>query len=176
MAWKMLSGERFTKKLVGVFDNENDAMVIIERLKKQISLRDEQIQLVQPYEKNYDKKLEPETRGVARTAMRAHTTSGVGGLLVGIVIWAVLFVLGGDAVRSAPVGAAVAILFFATAAGLMLGGLITARPDHEGVILHVREAVEQGKWALIVHSRGSAESNKAEAILSKTTDDVLSSA
>lgn len=175
MSWKMLSGERFTKKLVGVFDYENEAIVIMERLKQQLGLRDEQMQLVHPYEKNYDIKLEPETRGVARTAVRAHTTSGVGGLLVGILIWAVLYAVGGDAVRSAPIGAAVAIIFFATAAGLMLGGLITARPDHEGVILHVREAVEQGKWALIVHSRGASQSNKAEAILSNRTDDVLSS-
>lgn len=175
MAWKALFGERSTTKIVGVFEYEKDALSMMERLKQQNGLRDEQVQLVYPNEKDYGKKLEPETRGIARTAVRAHSIMGLAGLFVGILIWGSLYAWGGEIVRSSPVMAAVAILFFSTAGGLMLGGLITARPDHEVVILRVRDAVSQGKWSLIVHPRSSAQRDQAQAVLSEKTDDVQSS-
>lgn len=172
MTWQALFGERSTTKLVGIFEHEKEAVSVMEKLKQQVGLRGEQLQLVYPGEEHYDRKLEPEVRGVARTAVRAHAILGVAGLLVGILIWAALYALNWEALRSSPGLAAIAILFFATMGGLMLGGLITARPDHEVVILHVREAVEQGKWSLLVHPRTSVQCDQAEMMLNETTSEV----
>jgi len=33
----------------------------------------------------------------------------------------------------------------------LIGGLLTARPDHAWVIATVRRAVRQGRWAVVVH-------------------------
>jgi hypothetical protein len=33
----------------------------------------------------------------------------------------------------------------------MFGGLITMRPDHDAVVAPVREAVNDGRWSVVVH-------------------------
>lgn len=172
MTWGALFGERSITKVVGVFEHEKEAVESKEKLKERIGLSGEQLKLVGPDEKRYGRKLEPEGQGIARTAVRAHVIFGVAGLLVGVLIWAAIYALGWDALRSSPGLAAIPILFFSTVGGLMLGGLITARPDHEIIILHVREAVELGKWSLIVHPRTSAQCDQAEEILNETTNAV----
>lgn len=172
MTWRALFGERSTTKIVGIFEHEKEALESKDKLKGKIHLRDTQLKVVSPDEKHYGRKLEPEDRGIARTAVRSHVIFGVVGFLAGILIWGIIYAIGWDALRSSPGMAAVPILFFSTVGGLMLGGLLTARPDHEIVILHVRDAVEQGKWSLVVHPRTSAESDQAEAMLNEVTSEV----
>jgi|GEM_PF-3395538 len=43
------------------------------------------------------------------------------------------------------------ILFFGGLIGLLLGGLLTARPDHVRVITTVRRAIRRGRWAVVIH-------------------------
>lgn len=175
MVWTTLNGEHYSTKSVGVLDNEQDAVRAAEWLKRKAGLRDRQITMVHPYERQYGNKIEPETRGIAKTAIRSHTILGVAGLLVGLLIWALLYATGWQALRTSPLMAAIAILFFSTAAGMMLGGLMTARPDHDNVIFHVRDAARQGKWSVIAHTRGTSQLAQAKEVLGTTTDRVWSS-
>jgi len=45
----------------------------------------------------------------------------------------------------------VAMVFFGGLIGLLLGGLLTARPDHVRVIATVRRAIRKGRWAVVIH-------------------------
>src|SRR5699024_5257897 len=114
-------------------------------------LKTDQIKLVGPSDERYGKKLEPENDGMAKTLVRSHTSLGVGGFLLGLVLWGALYVFNTGFVRMAPASSLTAFLFFATAGGMMLGGFIAMRPDHQGVIQTVNTAVEDGEWSLVLH-------------------------
>src|SRR5690606_21043201 len=106
-----------------------------------------------PEEKGFARKLEPETQGIARTGVRAHLILGAMGLLAGVALWVLLYSLPIAYIAASPVASAAVIIGFATILGMMMGGLVTARPDHQIVILKVRQAAEQGKWSLVLHPR-----------------------
>src|SRR5699024_1470535 len=175
MIWKTLIGEHYGSKSVGILENEREADRIVARLKDKIGLRSRQIRIIHPHETHYDRKLEPETQGIVHTAIRAHSILGLAGLVLGLLAWAIVFASGWPGVRCAPLLSAVALMFVSTAGGLMLGGLVTARPDHENVILHVRDAARQGKWSVVVHTDGAAQLAQTKRALGTATDHVWSS-
>src|SRR5690606_39005817 len=91
MVWKKLFGEHATSKIVAIFDTESAAATAAATLHANAKLQSTQLRMVKPHEKHFEKKLEPETRGVARTALRAHLILGVLGFIVGLVVWAALY-------------------------------------------------------------------------------------
>src|SRR5690606_34489596 len=109
-------------------------------------------------------KLEPEVKGVARTAIRAHLWMGLLGLIAGLVLWGVLYIFGVPAVVSSPYYSGAAIVAFATVAGLLVGGLVAARPDHQRVIQAVDAATKAGRWSLVVHPRDPEQCQQAERV------------
>ncbi|NLC34916.1 MAG: hypothetical protein GX772_00440, partial [Alcaligenaceae bacterium] len=69
------------------------------------------------------------------------------------------------AIMSSPYYSAGAIVAFAIVGGLLLGGLITARPDHQIVIQAVDSATKAGRWSLVMHPRDEGQCKSAEAVL-----------
>ena len=57
---------------------------------------------------------------------------------------------------------------------VMLGGLITLRPDHEPFMRAVREAMGEGRSAVVVHPYDAAQRDAAEAGLKELSGEVLS--
>lgn len=153
MTWQALFGERATTKIAAVYETRNAASAAVETLSREAKLEPSQWTLVAPEEQGFARKLEPETDGIARTGIRAHLILGAIGLLAGAAFWAFLYVLPITYVVASPGASAAVIISFATILGMMLGGLVTARPDHQIVILKVRKAAEQGKWSLVLHPR-----------------------
>ena len=166
MNWQMLFGEKATTKIAAVFDSESQALSAADFLKSAAGLQSTQVLLVEPYERDYAKKLEPEPQGVARTAIRAHAMLGLAGLVAGILIWFALYAADIPAIDSSPGLSAMAIIFLGSIAGLLLGGLITSRPDHQIVIQRVKTATEAGQWSLIVHPRDARE---CDVVIEKLT-------
>ena len=97
-------------------------------------MQSRQVQLVHPQDKEWQRKVEPEGVGIWRTAVRSHVTCGVAGFLVGCLLFAGLMLAGVEAVQSTPGMSLVSMVLFGTMFGLMLGGFLTIRPDHEAVI------------------------------------------
>lgn len=151
MTWQTLFGEQATTKVAASFDTEAQAKTVAEALRDRAQLLPGQVRTVHPGERQFGRKLEPEIRGIARTAVRAHGILGLAGLIVGFVIWLLLYLSGIAAIVSSPGLSALAFLFFGAMAGMLLGGLITARPDHQLLIKHVRTAAETGRWSLVIH-------------------------
>lgn len=165
MTWQALFGEKATTKLAGFFDTQDQLEKVSSELRRVSGLQNPQLWIVHPHDSEFDRKLEPETQGVARTAIRSHLILGAVGLVGGLVLWAVLYALGIAAIRSSPYYSGGAILAFSTVAGLLLGGLVTARPDHQVVIQAVEKATREGRWTLVMHPRDDAQCKSAESVL-----------
>ena len=151
MTWQTLFGEQATTKIAASFDTEQQAQTVAEALRDRAQLLPGQVRTVRPGERKFGRKLEPEGRGIARTAIRAHSMLGLAGLAVGFVAWLLLFLAGIAAIAPSPGLSALVFLFFGAMAGMLLGGLVTARPDHQFFIKHVRSASDAGRWSLVIH-------------------------
>lgn len=172
MTWQALFGERATTKIAGTFDRQEDAASTIDTLMEQAKLTAKQLKLISPHEKKFGTKLEPEVQGIAQTAVRSHLIMGVGGLMVGIALWVILYAAGWNLIRSTPGLSIIPFLFFPTIAGLLLGGLITSRPDQTAVITQVRDAVEEGKWVVVAHPYSPHQCDDAEAVMKASAREI----
>ena len=175
MAWQKLFGEQATTKIAAIFETEEVAITASAALHSVSGVQANQLRVIKPHETSYAHKLEPESKGIARTAIRAHLILGAAGVLVGVIVWALLYSSGIPAVESSPVYTASAVIFLTTIAGLLLGGLVTARPDHQLVIQRVQTAVEEGRWSLVVHPRTPEQCEEILAVLAQYEADVIRS-
>ena len=165
MTMQALFGEKATTKLAAFFDTQDDLERVSEQLRSTSGLQNPQLWVVRPHAADFDRRLEPETQGVARTAVRAHLILGAVGLAAGLILWGALYAMDIPAIVSSPYYSGGAILAFSTVAGLLLGGLVTARPDHQIVIQSVDTATKEGRWSLVVHPRDEEQCNSAMAVL-----------
>jgi hypothetical protein len=172
MAWQKLFGEKATTKIAVVFKTEAQAIEAARSLKMAADLQSTQVHFIAPYEKEFSRKIEPEVQGILRTAVRSHLALGVAGLILGFGLWLALYAQGWPTIRSTPIMSAVALMFFTTAGGMMLGGLITARPDHQVVIQRIRTASHAGEWSLVIHPRDPEQCDIVMAFLSAAKADV----
>ncbi len=165
MAWQALFGEKASTKLAAFFDSQDALDRVSSQLREAGGLQNPQLWVVRPHSANYDKRLEPETEGVARTAVRSHIILGGLGLLAGLLLWGILYLMQIPAIVSSPVYSGGAIVAFSTVGGLLLGGLVTARPDHQRVIQAVDTATKEGRWSLVIHPRDEMQCKTVEAVL-----------
>lgn len=175
MAWQALFGELATTKIAAIFDTESAAATAAASIHSSTGLQATQLRMIKPYEKEYSRKLEPETQGFARTAIRAHTILGAAGIVAGALFWWLLYAYGIPAIVSSPRFSAGAIIFFAAIGGMLLGGLVTARPDHQLVIQRVQTATKEGRWSLVIHPRSAKQCDAVLAVLSSLKADVVRS-
>lgn len=173
MIQKILFGESATTKIAAIFDTESAAATAAATLHAETGIQAVQLRLVKPHDKGYSKKLEPEIRGIARTAVRAHLSLGLAGTLVGLIAWGLAYFSGLPAIVSSPQKSAIAFIFLATIAGMLLGGLVTARPDHQIVIQRVRDATQQGQWSLVVHPRSTKQREAAMQVLTRLGPEIV---
>jgi hypothetical protein len=175
MAMQSLFGEKSTTKLAAFFDTQQELDAVSEELRRVSGMQNPQLWVVRPHDSDFARKLEPESQGIVRTAVRSHLLLGAAGLGVGLVLWGVLYAMGLPAIRSSPIYSGGAIVAFSTVAGLLLGGLVTARPDHQVVIQSVDTATKAGRWSLVAHPRDPAQCKAAEAVLGAAHAEVVRS-
>ncbi len=161
MSTSLLSGEQSNTKFLAVFETQAELEHCRAALEQE-GYDPNQLAIIAPDEKQYSRKLEPETKGVARTAVRSHVLFGGLGLLVGIVLWVSMFASEVEFIVASPVLSLVPFLFVGVSAGLLLGGFFTLRPDHLIVIDGVKQAQKQGHWSLVVHSRNANQKAQLE--------------
>jgi hypothetical protein len=172
MADTAILGERSSRKLAAAFDDEERAHAAVRELVAEGGLVSEQVRVVRPQDPGADRKLEPETRGIARTAVRSHLRLGIVGLLAGVVLAAVLIGLGVDMAESSPVLATAFLGFLGAVGGLLLAGLITARPDHQKLIVETKDAARHGAWSVVVHATDTQQYERARELLKRHTDEL----
>ncbi|TJZ74824.1 riboflavin biosynthesis protein RibA [Chitiniphilus eburneus] len=173
MLSELISGERARTKIAALFDSESAAANAANRVQRTAGVPVGQVQLVCPGERHFGRKLEPETRGIVRTAIRAHVTLGLAGAVLGLIVYGVLYIAGNPAVVSSPYVAAVLAAVFGLVFGLLAGGLATARPDHQAVVTPVRDAIKAGRWAVVVHPASPQQCDDALKVLHGVSNEVV---
>lgn len=160
--------EQSLTKLAVSFRDATRATRIAEELRRLPAMHGGQVQVIHPNDHDWGRKVEPEGVGIWRTALRAHATCGVLGLLVGAAVFAGFYAFAGHAITAAPSVTLLAIVMFATMFGLMVGGVLTVRPDHDGLFDAVRQAVAAGLWTVVVHPVSTEQERAAERALRAT--------
>ncbi len=169
-----LTGEVSNSKVAAVFTNEAAAREVAAQVRGQLQLSAAQVQVITPGGRRPGRKLEPESEGIFRTIIRAHVRLGLLGAVAGAVAFGVMWSLGIPMIVNSAVMAAAVIVAFGVVAGLMLGGLVSLRPDHDLYILKVYEALGEGRSAVVVHAFSQAQSTQAEALLKGASGEVVS--
>jgi hypothetical protein len=152
-----LFGEQSLTLVAATFSDQATAAEAATELRA--DLPQVEVDLVRPRDADFARKMEPESTGIWRTAIRSHLLLGPAGLLVGALAAATLVGLGWPAAASSPM---FTFLFLATLglfAGLMLAGLLTLRPDRSRVTLSIRRRSRTGQWAVVAHPRSPAQSD-----------------
>ena len=170
MTTAALSGERYSSKVAAVFDGEPAARDAALHLLTDAHLRIEQVSVVQPYATHIGRKVEPESRGIAKTLVISHVYLGCAGALVGIVAAGVIVAAQAGPFASAPLITLAVGLALGAVAGLLIAGLYSLRPDHLALMARIRTAAAHGRWTVIVNVSNSAEKARVEAILGDRAD------
>lgn len=169
-----ITGEVSNSKVAAVFPREEDARKAAREVGAALSLGDAQVQLITPREPHPGHKLEPESRGIWHTIVVAHVKLGIAGALAGLLVFAVMLFAGVPFVANSPVASALLGLFFGAVAGLMLGGLVSLRPDHDRYVEHARDAIQAGHTTVVVHAFSVEQREQAAEFLRAQGGDVTS--
>lgn len=172
-------GEKSLTKVVALYDDKASAEAMVGRVLRLPGMEPTQVRLLSQADLKthradlFGRKMEPEQRGIFQTAFRAHMVAGFGGFVLGLLLYAYWMNTGHPMITSSPMLAFIAIVGFATTFGLLLGGLVTLRPDHVRVITQVRSALRKGRWALVVHPTDSHQTQLAQELLEGSGAKVL---
>ena len=167
-------GEFAGSKVAAIFPGEAAARDAAMRVRHTLSLSDAQVQVVTPRDRRPGRKLEPESHGIFRTMLQSHLKLGIGGLIAGLVAWFILKSMGVAFITQNGMVAMAVLIAFGAVAGLMLGGLVTLRPDHDLYIQKVFEAMGEGRSAVVVHAFDAGQRQAADALLNEMSGEVVS--
>lgn len=160
-----VTGEASTSKVAAIFENESRARRIAQALRRRLGLRPSQVQVITRHDRHPGRKMEPEDRGILRTMVVAHVRLGLAGAAIGVVLFALLYLSGLELVTASPGFAAALIIGYGAVFGLMAGGLVTLRPDHDPYIHRIRDALREGKSAVVVHAFDAEQRRAAKQTL-----------
>lgn len=160
-----LTGEVSNSKLAAVFDSGADARAAAAALLSEAGLQPQQVKVVGPDEPDANIKLEPEGRGIWRTIVVAHVKLGIVGAILGAIAFGIMMWAGLPFVTRSPVAAAAATIAFATVGGLLLGGLVSIRPDHDRYVQATHDAMEARRTTVVVHALSKDEQQRASELL-----------
>lgn len=135
------------------------------RVREALHLPERQVQVLTPGETRPGRMLEPESHGIFRTMLWSHAKLGVLGVIAGGLLWLLLRSQEVAMVVLSPWASLSVMAFFGGLAGLMLGGLVTLRPDHDPYVMKVLAALEEGDSAVVVHATSAEQKRQARAIL-----------
>lgn len=167
----MIFGEHSLTKVAGIYSTHDAADAAADQLVQAVGLEPAQMAVAGPGEpldfqrRGLSLKLEPESAGIWRTIVRAHLFAGAFGVIVALLILAALLAIGHPAITSSPGPSLFVALFFGAIFGLMLGGLISLRPDHLRVIGATRRALKRGRWVVVAHPLDAPQTRRVTEAL-----------
>jgi len=160
-----ITGELSNSKVAAVFPGEIAARQAAAGVSAALTLGAAQVQVITPAEPHADRKLEPEDRGIGRTIVVAHVRLGIVGIVAGALAFVVMRAAGIAFIVNSPVAAALVLTGFGGVAGLMLGGLVSLRPDHDHYVEATRDAMAAGNTTVVVHAFSAEQREQAAEFL-----------
>ena len=169
-----ITGELSNSKLAAVFPSEAAARAAAQLVSATLPLDPAQVQVITPTDPHPFRKLEPESQGIWRTIKVAHIRLGIAGAVAGVVLFAGLYAVGVPFIVLSPIAASLTLLFFGSVAGLMLGGLVALRPDHDRYVQATRDAKAIGNTTVVVHAFSAEQRDEAAKVLRAQGGEVTS--
>lgn len=169
-----ITGEFSNSKVAAVFPHEFAARQAADGVSSALSLTSAQVQIITPAEPHPGSKLEPENRGIWRTIVIAHIKLGIAGVVVGALAFFALRAAGVPFIVNSPLAAVLVLMFFGGVAGLMLGGLVSLRPDHDRYVEATRDAMAHGNTTVVVHAFTAEQREQAAEFLRTQGGEVTS--
>jgi hypothetical protein len=174
-------GERSLSKVAALYDSRERAATAAQAIHNRPGLERVRLDVIGPQDyanaspqsEALGVKLEPESKGIWRTFLRAHTTCAVLGILLGCALWGVLLLMDVRWAVSSPWFTLMSTSTYGMLAGLLVGGLITMRPDHNRVIYKVRDATRRGRWAVVAHPQDNQQHARVRDAFADTSSEVL---
>ncbi len=160
-----VTGEVSNSKLAAVFDSGIAARDAAEALVATVGLQPVQVKVIAPDEPDANIMLEPEGGGIWRTIVTAHLRLGILGAVVGAIAFGVMMWAGLPFVARSPVAAALAAVAFGAVGGLLLGGLVSIRPDHDRYVQTTHDAMDARRTTVVVHALSRDEQQRAKDFL-----------
>ncbi|MBN2872174.1 MAG: hypothetical protein JXJ30_04610 [Halothiobacillaceae bacterium] len=167
--------ERYPHLVDAVFDDSRRARDAASALVTQGGLSDEQVDVVEPNDPRQAAKLEPESSSIFRTVLRSHALLGLAGVVLGLVLAAMLISAGFAFAQTRPGWVYGIFAVVGGSIGMLLAGLVSARPDHEPVIAQTVDAANHGRWTVVVHARDEDEKLRANEVLKAHSEAVRES-
>ncbi|MFI9652122.1 hypothetical protein [Guyparkeria halopsychrophila] len=167
--------EEFPHKVSAVFHDARHARDAANALAAEGGFSSDQVELVEPHDRHLSSKVERESGAIFSTMLRTHTILAIVGAVAGLVLAGVLVGAGFDWATTSPGWVFGVFAVIGGAIGGMAAGLISARPDHEGVITDTQEASSHGEWTVVVHARDEDEKHRADDLLERHSKEVAES-
>ena len=174
-----LFGEKSVTKVVGLYSTQKEADSAASQARLLPDMLPTQVQLLGPQDTQvsnsefFGRSLHPRQRGLFKTLFRTHGLAGLAGAGLGLLLFLGFYSSGQPLITSSPVPAFMATVGFATAFGLIAGGLLTLRPDHMQLIMAVRSALAQNRWALVLHPFNPSQVQSARNLLTASGAETL---
>lgn len=160
-----LSGERSDHKVAGIFQNQEAAKLAATSLESSMAIGADRIEFLNAETAESGRALEPESHGIWKTMVRSHVWLALVGAVVGVIVFAFMWVGGVHFVVANPYWSLGLLIVFPAVGGAMVGGLITLRPDHAPYLLQTREAIKAGRHVLAVQAKSPAEMQQIDELL-----------
>lgn len=159
--------ERKPGKVGGVFESEAAAKNAVKSLVSEGAINLQNIELLEPRDRSFEEKVEPEDKGIALTLARSHIILGAAGLLAGLLVSTLLVTVGPQLARANPLFTFIPLALIGVFLGLLLAGLISLRPDHDRLINKSRKSARAGRWSVVVHTASTEEKQRAKNVMKK---------
>lgn len=160
-----LFGEDSLTLVAAAFRDQRRAERVARALDRTPALH-HRVALVAPDDPAAGRKFEPEQRGIWRTLVRSHVILGVAGLAAGLLAAAWL-VQSWSAAAHSPWFTAMFAGTLGAFFGMLLAGLLTLRPDRSVVIRNMRDQMQKGKWAVVVHPQDVSAARRSFSMLQR---------
>ncbi len=177
-----LFGEKSLTKVVAFYATQDAAERAAARLRERRpgGMQITQVKLLRPEDAKRSRreilstKEEPDQAGIWQTILRTHARLGLLGFIVGVLIWYGFRAAGNAAVLLSPLLSFIAIVLFSTMMGGMLAGLLSLRPDQTTMVQAIRDALREGRWAVMAHPTTPEQTEAAmRGLREGSTSDVL---
>lgn len=151
--------------------------VTLERAAAQLETQGvgrEQMSVITPDDEFPADKVETDSKAVKQDMWKFHLAAGVTGLGAGIVLAALLTMLGPSLFSSSPLMTFIILTNVGFLGGLMVGGFIALRPDQDVLIDRVRKSNSEKRWTLVVRTASAKQREKVQIFLRASAQSVSS--
>ena len=160
-----LTGEGSNSKRAAVFETGDAARDAAAAGIAAGGVQPAQGKVISPDEPDANIKLEPEGGGIERTIVVAHVRLGILGAVVGAIAFGIMMWAGVPFVARSPLAAGLVTVVFGAVGGLLLGGLVSMRPDHDRYIHATHDAMDARRTTVVVHALSREQQQLAKAFL-----------